>query len=61
MKRVAVIGVGQTVYGLEPERSLKSLSAEAARAAFADVSKGLDPREVEEAFIGSLSTGGSQH
>lgn len=60
MKRVAVIGVGQTVYGLEPERSLKSLFAEAARAAFADVSKGLDPREVEEAFIGSLSTGGSQ-
>lgn len=60
MKRVAVIGVGQTVYGLEPERSLKSLFAEAAEAAFADVEKGLDPREVDEAFIGSLSTGGSQ-
>ncbi len=60
MKRVAVIGVGQTAYGLEPERSLKSLFSEAARAALADVPKGLDPREVEEAYIGSLSTGGSQ-
>ncbi|MBB4285187.1 thiolase C-terminal domain-containing protein [Roseospira goensis] len=60
MRRVAVIGVGQTSYGLSPERTLKSLFAEAARAAFADVPGGLDPGAVDEAYIGSLSTGGSQ-
>jgi acetyl-CoA C-acetyltransferase/acetyl-CoA acyltransferase len=60
MRRVAVIGVGQTTYGLEPERTLKSMFAEAARAAFADVPRGLNPQEVDEAFLGTLSTGGSQ-
>ncbi len=60
MKRVAVIGVGQTTYGLYPERTLKSLFAEAAKAAFADVEKGIDPGDIDEAFIGTLSTGGSQ-
>jgi acetyl-CoA C-acetyltransferase/acetyl-CoA acyltransferase len=60
MTDVAVIGVGQTRYGMFPERTLKALFHEAAKNALADVDKGLDPRDVDEAFIGTLSTGGAQ-
>ena len=60
MTDVAVIGVGQTRYGMFPERTLKELFHEAAREALADVDKGLDPKEVDEAFVGTLSTGGAQ-
>ena len=60
MTDVAIIGVGQTRYGMFPERSLKDLFHEAASEAFADVDKGLDPADVDEAFIGTLSTGGAQ-
>jgi acetyl-CoA C-acetyltransferase/acetyl-CoA acyltransferase len=60
MSAVAVIGVGQTTYGLTPERTLKALFADAVAAALADVPRGLDPRAIDEAYIGSLATGGSQ-
>lgn len=60
MTDVAVIGVGQTRYGMFPERTLKDLFHEAARDALADAEKGLDPKEVDEAYVGTLSTGGAQ-
>ena len=60
MTDVAIIGVGQTRYGMFPERSLKDLFHEAASEALNDVDKGLDPADVDEAFIGTLSTGGAQ-
>lgn len=60
MADVAIIGAGQGRYGMFPARTLKELFAEAAADAFAGVDKGLDPKEVDEAFVGSLSTGGSQ-
>ena len=60
MVDVAVIGVGQTCYGMHPYKTLKDLFHEAAVDAFDDVDKGFDPLEVEEAYIGSLSTGGGQ-
>lgn len=60
MKRVAIIGAGQTAYGLFPERTLKQLVAEAARDAYASVDKGFSPSEVDEVFVGNLGTGGSQ-
>ena len=60
MVDVAVIGVGQTRYGMFPERTLKDLFHEAAVNALNDVDKALDPQDVEEAFIGTLSTGGAQ-
>jgi acetyl-CoA acetyltransferase len=60
MVDVAVIGVGQTRYGMFPERTLKDLFHEAAVNALNDVDKGLNPQDVEEAFIGTLSTGGAQ-
>jgi len=60
MTDVVIIGVGQTRYGMFPERSLKDLFHEAVVEALADVDRGLDPADVDEAFIGTLSTGGSQ-
>jgi len=60
MVPVAVIGVGQTPYGTFPKRTLKSLFFEAFREAHEDVEKGLDIKDIEEAWIGTLSTGGGQ-
>ena len=57
---VAVIGVGQTRYGMFPDRTLKELFHEAASNAFEDVDKGFNPQDVEEAYVGTLSTGGAQ-
>lgn len=57
---VAVIGVGQTPFGLFPKRNLKSLFFEAFQEAVRDVEKGLDPADIQEAWIGTLSTGGGQ-
>lgn len=57
---VAVIGVGQTPFGLFPKRNLKSLFFEAFQEALQDVEKGLDPRDIQEAWIGTLCTGGGQ-
>jgi acetyl-CoA acetyltransferase len=57
---VAVIGVGQTPFGMFPKRNLKSLFLDAFQEALRDVEKGLDPGEIEEAWIGTLSTGGGQ-
>jgi acetyl-CoA acetyltransferase len=57
---VAVIGVGQTSFGTFPKKSLKALFFEAFQEALRDVEKGLDPKEIEEAWIGTLSTGGGQ-
>ncbi len=60
MTDVAIIGVGQTRFGMFPERTLKNLFQEAARNALDDIDFGLDPKDVDEAFVGSLSTGGAQ-
>lgn len=57
---VAVIGVGQTHFGLFPKRNLKSLFFEAFQEAIRDVEKGLNPKDIQEAWIGTLSTGGGQ-
>lgn len=57
---VAVIGVGQTPFGMYPRRNLKSLFFEAFQEALLDVKKGLDPKEIQEAWIGTLCTGGGQ-
>lgn len=60
MKRVAVIGAGQTCYGLFPERTLKELFAEAAVDAYDSVDRGFDVTQIDEMFVGTISTGGSQ-
>jgi acetyl-CoA C-acetyltransferase/acetyl-CoA acyltransferase len=60
MVDVAVIGVGQTKYGVFPEKDMKKLFVEAFMEAIADVKKGIDPKAIQEAFIGTLETGGNQ-
>lgn len=60
MTDVVVIGAGQTPYGMFPHRTLKDLFAEAAENAYASVDKGFNPADIEEAYIGGMSTGGSQ-
>lgn len=60
MKRIAVIGAGQSAYGMFPEKTLKQLFADAARDTYASVDKGFAPSQIEEAFIATLGTGGSQ-
>jgi acetyl-CoA C-acetyltransferase/acetyl-CoA acyltransferase len=60
MVDVAVIGVGQTKYGAFPEKDMKELFVEAFTEALADVKRGIDPKVIQEAFIGTLETGGNQ-
>ena len=57
---VSVIAAGQTGYGLFPERTLKALFHAAAQDCFASLDRALDPADIDEAFIGTLGTGGSQ-
>jgi acetyl-CoA C-acetyltransferase/acetyl-CoA acyltransferase len=57
---VSIVAAGQTAYGLFPERTLKSLFFEASRDCFASLDRPMDPADIDEAFIGTLSTGGSQ-
>ena len=59
MVDVAVIGAGQTKYG-NHQLGLKGMWAEAAENAFSSVDKNFEPRQVDEAFIGSVAFGGAQ-
>jgi acetyl-CoA acetyltransferase len=57
--KVAVVGAGQTRFGALPSGG-RALFAEAVQAALSSVDKGMAPGEVEEAWIGSVGTGGWQ-
>ena len=59
MVDVAIIGAGQTKYGNHP-LGLKGMWAEAAENAFSSVDQDFDPRQIDEAFIGSVAFGGAQ-
>jgi len=60
MVDVAVIGVGQTRFGNLHDMGRKELFSEAFWEALGDIPRGLDPREIEEAYIGTMETGGGQ-
>lgn len=60
MKHIAIIGAGQSAYELFPEKTLRYLFGEVARDAYTSVDKGFHLSQMEEAFIGTLGTGGSQ-
>ena len=60
MRKVAVIGAGQSIYGDFPERSIRSLFRDAFAEATNGVDKGINPKDIQEAFIGSLGCGGGQ-
>ncbi|HEX2021329.1 MAG TPA: thiolase domain-containing protein [Candidatus Thermoplasmatota archaeon] len=59
MARVAMVGAGMGAFGTRPE-SPKRLFAEAVSLALASVEKGMEAREVQEAWIGSTAFGGWQ-
>lgn len=54
-----MVGAGMGAFGSRPE-SPKRLFAEAVAEAFASVEKGIDARDVQEAWIGSTAFGGWQ-
>src|SRR5687768_12514538 len=58
-RKVALVGAGMSVFGTRPETP-RELSAEAFTDARRSVDRGLDPWEVQEAWIGSLAMGGYQ-
>lgn len=60
MEKVAVIGVGQTQFGELIDKGHRELLSDAFNEAVNDVTKGLDPKEIQAAFIGSLGCGGAQ-
>jgi len=59
MVDVAVIGAGQTKFG-NHKLGLKGMWAEAAENAYSSVDLDFEPRQIDEAFIGSVAFGGSQ-
>ena len=59
-REVAIVGVGMTRLGNRERMGMKELFAEALTEAFADVEKGIDPAAINEVWVGSLKTGGSQ-
>ncbi len=60
MKKVAVVGAGQSKYGDFPEKGIKELFFDAYRDMVASVDKGFDPKVIESAYIGNLGSGGFQ-
>lgn len=56
---VAVVGAGQARFGVRRE-GLKALFAEAFRECLESVDRGVDPRAIQEAYVGSMSFGGAQ-
>ncbi len=60
MKRVAIVGAGQSRYGDFPEKGIKELFFDAYKDMVSSVDKGLDPKVIESAYIGNLGSGGFQ-
>ena len=54
-----MVGAGMGAFGVRPE-SPKRLFAEAVQEAFSSVEKGMDARDVQEAWVGSTAFGGWQ-
>ena len=55
MTRTAILGAGMTAFGKHPDRSLGDLGREAAAAALEDA--GLDPSDVQMAFVANTAGG----
>ena len=60
MRRVAIVGAGQSRYGEFPERGIKELFHEAYRDMARSVDRNFDPRGIEAAYLGNLGCGGFQ-
>ena len=59
MTKAAIVGAGMGAFGVRPE-SPKRLFAEAVDLALRSVEKGMDARDVQEAWVGSTAFGGWQ-
>ena len=59
MVDVAIVGAGQTKYG-NHQSGMKGMWAEAAYNAFQSVDKDFQPKQIDEAYIGSVAFGGGQ-
>jgi len=62
MKRVAVVGIGQTKFSEHWDKSLRDLSTEAGSLALQDA--GIEGKEIQALFIGNMSAGrfiGQEH
>lgn len=60
MRKVAIVGSSQTRFGDLPDSSIKELFASAFRHLLVSVDKGIDPQQIEAAYIGTLGVGGFQ-
>ncbi|MFC6719798.1 thiolase domain-containing protein [Natrialbaceae archaeon GCM10025810] len=60
MRDAFVIGAGQSSYGSFPTESYRSLFRTAFEGTVESVDDGIDPDEIDEAFIGMISIGGRQ-
>jgi acetyl-CoA C-acetyltransferase/acetyl-CoA acyltransferase len=60
LRKVAVIGVGQTKFGDHPNLGAGELFAQAFMEAVADADKGIDTELIREAYVGTLGVGGGQ-
>ncbi|MEE8198531.1 MAG: thiolase domain-containing protein [Thermoplasmata archaeon] len=56
---VAIVGAGQGRFGVR-QAGLKALFVEAFRECLASVDSGVDPKDIQEAWVGSMSFGGGQ-
>jgi acetyl-CoA acetyltransferase len=60
MKKVAIVGAGQSRYGEFPDKGIKELFFEAYGDMSKSVDKNFDPKAIEAAYIGNLGSGGFQ-
>jgi len=60
MKKVALVGAGQSRYGDFPDKGIKELFLEAYKDMAVSVDRGYEPKLVESAYIGNLGSGGFQ-
>lgn len=60
MKRVAIVGAGQSKYGEFPDKGVKELFLEAYKDMVSSVDRNFDPRLIGSAYIGNLGSGGFQ-
>lgn len=60
MKKVAIVGAGQSKYGEFPDKGIKELFFEAYKDMVSSVDRDYDPKLVEAAYIGNLGSGGFQ-
>ncbi|WP_238492485.1 thiolase domain-containing protein [Desulfotruncus alcoholivorax] len=54
---MAIIGAGQTKYGDYPNKGVKELFAEAYLEMLQSIDQGLEPQQIQAAYIGCLSSG----